>query len=69
MQELDRRERELQMELLDVLTDIATPDNSDVEGEDVEELIMPAARQALLDTRSSPLCGVIPISGLQGKGC
>lgn len=55
MQELDRRERELQMELLDVLTDIATPDNSDVEGEDVEELIMPAARQALLDTRSSPI--------------
>jgi len=55
MQELDRRERELQMELLDVLTDIAAPDNSDVEGEEVEELIMPAARQALLDTRTYPI--------------
>jgi len=54
LQELDRQERELRMELLDVLTDITTPDNSDVEGEEVEELTMPAARQALLDARSFP---------------
>jgi hypothetical protein len=55
MQELEREERKLQMELLDVLTDITTPESSDVEGEDVEELLMPAARQALLDTRTCPI--------------
>jgi len=40
LQELDRQERQLRMELLDVLTDITTPDNSDVEGEEVEDLTM-----------------------------
>ena len=54
LQELDRQERQLRMELLDVLTDITTPDNSDVEGEEVEDLTMPAAKQALLDARSFP---------------
>jgi len=54
LQELDREERQLRMELLDVLTDITTPDNSDVEGEEVEDLTMPAAKQALLDASSFP---------------
>ncbi len=54
LQELDRQERQLRMELLDVLTDITTPDNSDVEGEEVEDLTMPAAKQALLNARSFP---------------
>ncbi len=54
LQELDRQERQLRMELLDVLTDITTPDNSDVEGEEVEDLTMPAAKQALLDARPFP---------------
>lgn len=54
LQELDRQERQLRMELLDVLTDITTPDNSDVEGEEVEDLTMPAAKQALLDAQSFP---------------
>jgi hypothetical protein len=53
-QDLDPQERALQMELLDVLTDIATPDNSDVEGEEVEELTMPAVRQALLNAQTYP---------------
>ncbi len=42
------------MELLDVLTDIATPDNSDVKGEEVEELTMPAVMQALLNVQTYP---------------
>ena len=37
IQLLDREEKVLQMELMDVLTDVTTPDNSDVEGEDIEE--------------------------------
>jgi len=42
------------MELLDALTDIAMPDNSDVEGEEVQEVTMPAVRQALLDAQTYP---------------
>ncbi len=54
LQELEREERVLEMELMDVLTDISTPDNSDVEGEEVEEPTMPAVRQALLEARTYP---------------
>ncbi len=39
--DLDRRERILIMELKDVLTDTATPDSSDVEDNEVEELELP----------------------------
>ncbi len=46
--DLDRQERILTLELMDVLTDIATPDSSDVEVEDeeVEELELPQVRDA-----------------------
>jgi hypothetical protein len=54
--DLDRQERILEMELMDVLTDIATPDSSDVEVEDeeVEELELPQVRDALMQVESSP---------------
>jgi len=54
--DLDRQERLLEMELMDVLTDIATPDSSDVEVEDeeVEELELPQVREALMQVESSP---------------
>jgi hypothetical protein len=44
------------MELMDVLTDIATPDSSDVEVEDeeVEELELPQVLDALMQVESSP---------------
>lgn len=52
--ELDERERTLQMELLDVLTDISTPQNSDDEGDEVDELAMPQVREALLEVKACP---------------
>ena len=52
---LDREEKRLQMELEDVLSDMETPENSDVEGEDVEEQDLPMVRQTLMDTRSCPV--------------
>jgi hypothetical protein len=54
--DLDRQERTLTLELMDVLTDIATPDSSDVEVEDeeVEELELPQVRDALMQVESSP---------------
>ncbi len=52
--DLDRRERVLTMELKDVLTDISTPDSSDVEDDEVEELEMPRVRDALMQVESSP---------------
>jgi hypothetical protein len=52
--ELDRRERVLIMELADVLTDISTPYNSDVEGDEIEERAFPEAREALLRVRAYP---------------
>ena len=51
---LDRKEKVLQMELMDVLTDVTTPDNSDVEGEDIEEPEMPDVRRALLEVGALP---------------
>ncbi len=52
--DLERREHILQMELMDVLTEISTPDNSDEEGEEVEEWVMPAIREALLEVQPLP---------------
>ena len=54
LEDLDRRERWLMMELQDVLTDIATPDSSDVEGDEIEELAMPQVRNTLLRAESQP---------------
>ncbi len=54
LEDLDRRERWLMMELQDVLTDIATPDSSDVEGDKIEEVAMPQVRNALLRAESQP---------------
>jgi hypothetical protein len=42
------------MELMDVLTEISTHDNSDEEGEEVEERAMPAIREALLEVQPFP---------------
>jgi len=54
--DLDRQERTLTLELMDVLTDVATPDSSDVEEEDaeVEELELPQVRDVLMQVESSP---------------
>ena len=52
--DLDRRERVLLMELEDVLTDVSTPDASDVEGDEVEEVELPQVREALLRVESLP---------------
>jgi len=54
--DLDCQEQILTMELMDVLTDIATPDSSDVEVEDeeVEETELPQVRDALMQVESSP---------------
>ena len=54
IQFLDREERVLQMELMDVLSEVTTPDNSDVEGEDIEEPAMPDVRRALLEVGALP---------------
>jgi hypothetical protein len=54
IQLLERQEKVLQMELMDVLSDITTPDNSDVEGEEVEEPAMPDVRRALLEVGACP---------------
>jgi len=52
--DLDRRERILIMELKDVLTDISTPDSSDVEDDEVEEIELTRVRDALMQVESSP---------------
>ena len=54
--DLDRQERDLTLELMDVLTDIDTPDASDAEPEDeeVEELELPQVRNVLMQVDSSP---------------
>ena len=52
---LERRERILIMELKDVLTDISTPDSSDVEDNEVKEIELPQVRDALMRVVSSPL--------------
>ena len=51
---LDRRERVLIMELKDVLTDIPTPESSDVEDDEVEEVEMPQVRDALMRVEPFP---------------
>jgi hypothetical protein len=51
---LERQEQILQMELLDVLTDLSTPDNSDAEGEEIDERVLPTVRQALLEVKACP---------------
>ena len=55
--DLDRQERTLTLELMDVLTDIETPDSSDaeVEYEEVEETDLPQVRDTLMRVESSPL--------------
>jgi len=52
--DLDRREEILIMELQDVLTDISTPDTSDIEGDEVDEPLMPQVRDALLGAQARP---------------
>ena len=52
--DLDRRERVLLMELEDVLTDVSTPDTSDVEDDEVEEVELPQVREVLLRVESLP---------------
>ena len=52
--DLDRRERVLIMELEDVLTDVSTPETSDVEDDEVEEVELPQVREALLRVESLP---------------
>ena len=52
--DLDQRERVLLMELEDVLTDVSTPDTSDVEDDEVEEVELPQVREALLRVESIP---------------
>jgi hypothetical protein len=52
--DLDRRERVLLMELEDVLTDVSTPETSDVEDDEIEEVELPQVREALLRVESLP---------------
>jgi len=54
--DLDRQERLLTLELMDVLTDIATPDASDVETEDIEaeETDLDQVRGSLMQVDSIP---------------
>ncbi len=54
--DLDRRERVLIMELKDVLTDISTPESSDVEDDVVEEVELPRVCDALLRVETFPRC-------------
>ena len=51
---LDRRERALVMELKDVLTDVSTPESSDVEDDEVEEVELAQVRDALLRVEPLP---------------
>jgi hypothetical protein len=48
------RIRQLTLELLDVLTDVNTPDNSDVEGDEVDEPLFQGVRQVLLQVEAIP---------------
>ena len=54
--DLDRQERILTLELMDVITDIETPDASDAEAEDeeAEELELPEIRNTLMQVDSFP---------------
>jgi hypothetical protein len=54
--DLDRQERLLTLELMDVLTDIATPDASDIETEDTEaeETDLVQVRGTLMQVESIP---------------
>ena len=52
--DLDRRERVLVMELKDVLTDVSTPESSDVEDDEVEEVELPQVRAALQHVEPLP---------------
>ena len=54
--DLDRKERTLTLELMDVTTDIETPDASDAETEDEEtvEFELPEIRSALMLVESLP---------------
>jgi len=54
--DLDRQERLLTLELMDVLTDIATPEASDAEAEDedVEEIDLANVRGSLMQVDSFP---------------
>jgi len=54
--DLDRQERLLTLELMDVLTDIATPEASDAEAEDedVEEIDLANVRSSLMQVDSFP---------------
>ncbi len=52
--DLDRRERVLVMELKDVLTDVFTPESSDVEDDEVEEVELPQVRDALMQVEPVP---------------
>jgi len=54
--DLDRQERLLTLELMDVLTDIATPESSDAEAENVEdeESDLAQVRDTLLQVDSIP---------------
>lgn len=50
----DLQIRQLTLELLDVLTDVNTPDNSDVEGDEVDEPLFQGVRQTLLQVEAIP---------------
>ena len=55
IQECDREIKQLELELLDVLTNVATPDNSDVEGEEVPEPYLQGVKQTLLNVEAIPV--------------
>jgi hypothetical protein len=50
----DSQIRQLTLELMDVLTDVNTPDNSDVEGDEVDEPLFLGVRQVLLQVEAIP---------------
>ena len=52
--DLDRREQVLLMELEDVLTDVTTPESSDVDEDEVDEEDLPQVRDVLLRVESLP---------------
>ena len=47
--------RQLTLELLDVLTDVTTPDTSDVEGDEVDEPLFRGVREVLLRVEAIPI--------------
>ena len=52
--DLDHREGVLVMQLEDVLTDVSTPESSDVEDDEVEEVELPQVRDVLLRVEPLP---------------